>query len=38
MKLPPNQKIAKKWNVYAVLGYPEISIDKWRIHISGLVK
>lgn len=38
VKAPPGQFYAKRWALYAALGVPDVSMEKWRLKLSGLVE
>ncbi|MEM4311569.1 MAG: sulfite oxidase-like oxidoreductase [Nitrososphaerales archaeon] len=37
-KVPPNQRFALRWAIYAALGVPEIKLEDWRLKVTGLVE
>lgn len=37
-KIPPGQRFARRWAIYAALGAPEVKLSDWSLTIDGLVE
>lgn len=37
-RIPPNQSRTRKWPVLHAMDVPDISLDRWRLEVNGLVK
>ncbi len=36
--LPPGQRFARRWAIYAALGAPEVNLAEWSLTVDGLVE